>query len=200
MFQSYRREETKLDEINFERIDIRRFKELALLLKVILTLSHGQAAVEHGFSINNYLSIVNISEKPLVCKKPVKNHLLSNQQEAHAVLITNQLIRFVATACQKYKESLEEERKRKKEDDLTKEKKVTDEIAVFVQRREKLQKLLENLDAEFVSLMKEAEDKNDMTMVVKGSALKRRSEQALEDTKVLDESIELLKENWQKMH
>ena len=48
--------------------------------------------------------------------------------------------------------------------------------------------------------MKQAEDKNDMTMVVKGNALKRRSEQALEDTKVLDESIELLKEKRQKMH
>ena len=39
-----------------------------------------------------------------------------------------------------------------------------------------------------------------MTMVVKGNALKRRREQALEGTKVLDESIELLKEKRQKMH
>ena len=73
-------------------------------------------------------------------------------------------------------------------------------ITVLVQRREKLQKLHEHLDAEFVSLMKQAEDKNDMTMVVKGSALKRRSEETLEDTKVVDESIELLKEKQQKMH
>ena len=131
----------------------------------------------------------------------MKDHLLSNQQEAHTVPITNQLIHSVATAHQKYKESLEEEIKRKKEVNLTKEKKkVTDEITVLVQRREKLQKLHENVDAEFVSLMKQAEDKNEMTMVVKGNALKRRGEQALEDTKVLDESIELLKEKWQKMH
>ena len=142
LFQPYKREETSLDEFYFEKIDIRRFKELALLLKVILTLSHGQAAVEHGFSINNSLSIVNISEKSLVCKKLVKDQLLSNQQEAHTVLITNQLICSVTTARQKYKESLEKETKRKKEDDLTKErKKGTDEITVLVQRHEKLQKL-----------------------------------------------------------
>ena len=125
-FQSYKREGTSLDELCFEKTDIRRFKEIASLLKVILTLSHCQAVVEHGFSISNSLSIVNISETFLVCKKLVKDHLLSKQQEAHAVLITNQLIRSVATARQKYKESLEEERKRKKEEDLTKEKKVTD--------------------------------------------------------------------------
>ena len=66
----------------------------------------------------------------------------------------------------------------------------------------KLQKLYENLNAEFVSLIKTKieGDKNDMTMVVKGNALKRRSEQALEDTKVLDENIELLKEKRQKVH
>ena len=116
----------------------------------------------------------------------MKDHLLSNQQETDTLPITNQLIRSVTTACQKYKESLEEERKRRKEDDLTKErKKGTDKITVLVQRHEKLQKLHENLDAKFVSLMKQAEDKNDMTMVVKGNALKRRSEQALEDTRSL---------------
>ena len=114
LFQSYKREETSLDEFYFEKTDIRSFKELASLLKVILTVSHGQAAAERGFSINNSLSIVNIFEKSLVCKKLVKDHLLSNQQEAHTVPITNQLIRSVATARQKYKESLEEERNRKK--------------------------------------------------------------------------------------
>ena len=81
---------------------------------MILTLSHGQAAVERGFSINNSLSIVNISEKSLVCKKLLKDHLLSNQQEVHTVPITNQLIRSVATARQKCKKSLEQERKRKR--------------------------------------------------------------------------------------
>ena len=98
---------------------------------------------KRGFSINNSLSIVNISEKSLVCKKLLKDHLLSNQQETHTLPITNQLIRSVATARQKYKKSLEQERKRKKEDGLTKEKKVTDEITVLAQRREKLQKLRE---------------------------------------------------------
>ena len=72
----------------------------------------------------------------------MKDHFLSNQQEANTVPTTNQLIRSVATPCQKYKESLEEERKHK-EDDLTKEKKkVTDEITTLVQRHEKLQKLM----------------------------------------------------------
>ena len=54
LVQSYKREETSLDEFYFEKKDIRRFKELALLLKVILTLSHGQAAVECGLCLHIY--------------------------------------------------------------------------------------------------------------------------------------------------
>ena len=40
-------------------------------------------------------------------------------------------------------------------------------VTVLVKRRGKLQKLHENLDAEFTSLMKQAEGKNDMTIVSK---------------------------------
>ena len=143
LFQSCKREETSLDEFYLEKADIRRLKELALLLKVILTLNHGQAAVEHSFSINNSFSIVNISEKSLVSKKLVKDHLLSNQQEAHTVSITNQLI-CCCYSLPEIQRKCGRGEKSMKEDDLTKEKKVTDKITVLVQRRERLQKLHEN--------------------------------------------------------
>ena len=48
--------------------------------------------------------------------------------------------------------------------------------------------------SEFVSAIKPAEEKNDITLVVKGNALKRRSEEAFEDAKKLQETIVLLKE------
>ena len=62
---------------------------------------------KRGFSINNSLSKVNISEQSLVCKKIVRDHLISNQLKPHTVPITNQLMRSVALARQKYNESLE---------------------------------------------------------------------------------------------
>ena len=64
---------------------------------------------------------------------------------------------------------------------------------------EQFQKLHETLDSESVSAIKLAEEKNDMTLFSKGNALKRRSEEAFEDAKNLQETIVLLKEKRQKM-
>ena len=91
----------------FSYTDIVKYKELSSLSKMILTLSHGQAAVERGFRINNSLSKVNISELSLVCKKIVRDDLISNQLKPHTVPITNQLMRSVALARQRCNESLE---------------------------------------------------------------------------------------------
>ena len=113
VFQSFKRDKTNLDVFFFSYTDIVKYKELSSL---VLTLSHGQAAVERGFSINNSFSKVNISEQSLVCKNIVRDHLISNQLKRHTVPITNKLMRSVALARQKYNESLEN-----KEDDREKE-------------------------------------------------------------------------------
>ena len=105
VFQSFKRDKTSLDVFFFSYTDIVKYKELSSLSKMILTLSHVQAAVERGFSINNLLSKVNISEQSLVCKKIVRDHLISNQLKPHTVPITNQLMRSVALVRQKYNKS-----------------------------------------------------------------------------------------------
>ena len=196
VFQSFKRDNTSLDVLFFSYTDIVKYKELSTLVKVILTLTHGQAAVERGFSIKNSLSKVNITEQSLLCKKIVRDHLISN----HTVPITNQLMRSVALAHQKYNERSENKKNdREKENCSNEKKKITEEIAVVTQKYEQFQKLYETLDSEFVSAIKLAEEKNDMTLVVKGNALKRRSEKAFEDAKKLQETIVLLKEKCQKM-
>ena len=105
VFQSFKRDKTSLDVFFFSYTDIVKYKELPFLVKMSLTLSHDQVAVEHGFSINNSLSKVSISEQTLVCKKIVRDHLISNQLKPHTVPITNQLMRSVALVRQKYNKS-----------------------------------------------------------------------------------------------
>ena len=105
VFQSFKRDKTSLDVFFFSYTDIVKYKEFFSLVKMILTLSHGQVAVEHEFSINNSLSKVNISEQSLVCKKIVRDHLILNQLKPHTVPITNQFMHSVALARQKYNKS-----------------------------------------------------------------------------------------------
>ena len=61
-----------------------------------------------------------------------------------------------------------------------KKKKITEEIAIVTQKYEHFQKLYETLDSEFVCGIKLGEEKNNMTFLVKGNPLKRRSKEAFE--------------------
>ena len=51
----FSQKEHRLDEFFFKELGIAKYKELSYLVRIILTLSHGQAAVERGFNHNNYV-------------------------------------------------------------------------------------------------------------------------------------------------
>ena len=60
--------------------DIRRCNKFLLVVKIILTLSHGQAAAERGFSLGKSSLEVNIKEKSIVAKKIVRERLSPSKQ------------------------------------------------------------------------------------------------------------------------
>ena len=91
-------------------------------MKAILTLSHGQASVEHGLSVNKSVLKVNTTEESIASKKLVRDHMIANKLEAHTVPISNQLIRSVSCAHQSYKESLLTAEKAKENDRISNEK------------------------------------------------------------------------------
>ena len=84
-----------------------------------------------------------------------------------------------------HKKSLKNKKNdRQKENCAIEKNKITEEIAIVTQKYEHFQKLYETLDSEFVSLsnqfVKLGEEKNNMTFLVKGNALKRRRKEAFE--------------------
>ena len=80
------------------------------------------------------------------------------------------------------KESLKNKKNDRWEENcsIEEKKKITEEIAVVTQKYEHFQKLYETLDSEFVCGIKLGEEKNNMTFLVKGNSLKRRSKEAFE--------------------
>ena len=137
MYFSYSKEARQAWIIFFSYTDILKCKELYSLVKIFLILSHGQAAVEREFGINNSLSKVNTSEQSLVCKKIVRDLLISNQLTPHTVPITDQFMRSVALVYQKYKKSLENKKSNwEKENCFNEKRKITKEIAAVTQKYE----------------------------------------------------------------
>ena len=113
IFQSFSCSEITLDGF-FKLTGVEKYKDLSFLLKIVLTLSHGQAAVERSFSLGNALLNYNMSEDPIKAKKVIMDHMLSNDREPHTIHISNQLFRSVSMARQKYQTFLENSREEKR--------------------------------------------------------------------------------------
>ena len=101
---------------------IKKYVNLAFVIKIILTLSHGQAAVERSFSINKSVVDVNMKEESIVARKTIKDHMLSNDIQPDTIEISNKMINFYRSARQKYeihKERGREEKEKRQIDTAT---------------------------------------------------------------------------------
>ena len=199
-FKSFDRYKTKLDVFHFQTIGLDKYKELKYVMKVVLTLSHGQASVERYFSMNKSLLKVNITEESIVSKKIVRDHMIANKLEPHTVTFSNQLIRSVSCAHQSCKESLHAAERAKENDKISNEKRILlEEINAVSSKCVDFQNTSKTLDEKFVVFIKNAGKKNDMNLVIKGNAWKRRSEEAQTELKKLQEALGVLEERRKKM-
>ena len=116
---------TDLDFFHFHElgIEIKKHEKFAFVLKVILTMSHGQAAVERNFSLGKSSLRTNIEES-VIAKKTVRNHLQANKVNLPSYKIGYfgyplKLVISCNSAYGRYKTFLEE---KAKEDEKTVEK------------------------------------------------------------------------------
>ena len=66
-FQDYQIDDNRLDEFFMRYLDgSSRFGTLIVVIKFVMVLSHGQSAIERGFSTNKNLLIENLSENSLI--------------------------------------------------------------------------------------------------------------------------------------
>ena len=72
--------------------DIRWYNKFLLVVKIILTLSHGQAATERGFSLGKSSLEVNIKEKSIVAKKIVRERLSPSKQSRFVIFRKTQQV------------------------------------------------------------------------------------------------------------
>lgn len=74
-------------------------------------MSHGQAAVEHGFSIYQDILRSNMSQETVISKIIICDHMRSNQLNLHTIEINNVIILAFKAASSKYKIHCEDNQK-----------------------------------------------------------------------------------------
>ena len=72
-FKDFNPDNERLD--TFLAVDLKctQYEKLWMVTKKLLILSHVQATVEHGFSINSHVAVKNLKEESLVAQRIVHN-------------------------------------------------------------------------------------------------------------------------------
>ena len=78
----------------------------------LLILSHGQASVKRGFSVNKQLEVENLQERSFISQRLVQDHVQS-VGGVLAVSINKRLLLSAAGARQKYSSYLDEQKRKK---------------------------------------------------------------------------------------
>ena len=128
----------RLDTFFFKFIEGRAsFSNFANVLKIILTMSHGQASVERGFSINKSLLVENLSKERLISQRIIYDHMKVNDLQSHELEITPALRKSVKSSRQQYDTYLEEQKRKGVQSEKSRKRKVIEE-EIFKLKKEKV--------------------------------------------------------------
>ena len=129
----------RLDTFFFKFLEGRpSFSNFANVLKIILTMSHGQASVERGFSINKSLLVENLSKESLISQRIIYDHMKVNDLQSHELEIMPALRKSVKSSRQQYGTYLEEQKRKGVQSEKSRKCKVIEEEIVEIKRRKSL--------------------------------------------------------------
>ena len=84
------------------------FTKLCDTFKILLILSHGQAHVERGFSVNSQILIENLHTESLIVQRLINDHMVFHGLKSNEIKITNKLLDYVKQARSRYFSSQKE--------------------------------------------------------------------------------------------
>ncbi|RXN38512.1 hypothetical protein ROHU_001041 [Labeo rohita] len=118
------------------------YAELWSFVEKLLLLSHGQATVERGFSINKEVEMCNMNEDTIVSQRLICDYVRMCGGVVK-VPLTKELLNECASARNRYRIFLEDERKKKEQTkQMNKRKEVEDELEELRKKRRTISTVL----------------------------------------------------------
>ena len=74
-----------MDDFYFKELKIAKYPKFCSVIKIVLTLRHGRADVEQGFSLNNAVLQSNMKHDSVVSKCLIQDDLVSNSGDKQAI-------------------------------------------------------------------------------------------------------------------
>ena len=180
---SFNIKKDRLDDFFFNKMHVGKlFPQLGKLMIQIFLLSHGQAAVERGFSHNKTVLQNNVSCKSVTSKRLVKDYLISSDIHPHQVKVTTAMKKYVSDAGAKYAIYLDDIKKstKAKEDSIARNN-IKNDIAEMVTRKAGMIKEVKYLKDQAKQSFIKAESSGDLCFVAAGNALNLRADEKKKD-------------------
>ena len=117
------------------------FEELFSVVCLVLMLSHGNASVESGFSVNSDMLVENLHEDSLVAQRTVYDAVKSKGGLSFCnTIIDKNLLKYVRGSNARYKAALEQKRLAASEEEkqLNARKRAADQIKVLKEKKARL--------------------------------------------------------------
>ena len=159
-----------------------------------MVLSHGQATVERGFSINKELSVENLTERSFIAQRVIKD-AISSAGGVIKIEITKKLLTQASSARAKYHAYLEDQKKIREKSQLqSKRKNIQKDISDLKTKKARLESDVITLNKNASKLSEEAEDAKGFAKlrdyVVKANSFRRTAAEKSTLAKQIDTQID----------
>lgn len=158
-------------------------------MEKILILSHGQATVERGFSINKETIVENLKKRSVVARRLIID-AVRKAGGPTKLPITKELLCYASNARKMYHAYLETERAATERAKVAEKRKAEiQEIEDLKVKRQRLQKDVDFLEKSANEKADEAEKKGCLPLLTQSNALRRGAREKKEEMAKLDEQI-----------
>lgn len=197
VFSSFNPNVHRVDEFFSTHMSGENYVALFDIVKILLVLSHGQASVERGFSVNKEIEVENLREHSLVAQRIICDHLRAVGGVLN-VPITKKLLAAAASSRQKYEKHLQDQRDKKKTDEEKRKRKhVLDEIGELKEKKKRMKLDIDSLVQSADDLGVKAEETGKLNLIAKSNALRKAAKEKtlqLQDVEgELNKTLETLK-------
>ncbi|KAK8788935.1 hypothetical protein V5799_021289 [Amblyomma americanum] len=177
-----------LDEFYLELLKV-DYKHLWKVVRLLLVLSHGQATVERGFSVNRQVSVENLKEISYVSQRIVYD-AVSKAGGILNIVITKELRRSVLAAHNRYRTYLEGKKKEAIEQSkASKRGHIEEEIHGMKMKRRRLEATIADLTASADNYAERAEATSDITFIVKSNSLRKTAKEKTLELAEIDDKL-----------
>lgn len=167
------------------------YDRLWSVVRMLLLLSHGQASVERGFSVNRQLEVVNLQEGTYVAQRIICDHIhyvggLMN------VVISKPLLAAASGSRQRYQMDQDKKKALKVADQqsmIMKRKADEEELKLLKLKKQRLACDIESLKKTADSFADQAEKAGDLTLIAKSNSMRRSAKTKEKEVAIIDSSI-----------